>query len=50
MRSKHEALSGITVKTTLSVIVAMLAALVLISCAIAGRDAWRSYTAAARVA
>jgi len=50
MRSKHEALSGITVKTTLSVIVAVLAALVLISCAIAGKDAWRSYTAAARVA
>jgi methyl-accepting chemotaxis protein len=50
MRSKHEALSGITVKTTLAVIVAVLAALVLISCAIAGKDAWRSYKAAARVA
>lgn len=50
MRSKHEALSGITVKTTLAVIVAVLAALVLISCAIAGKDAWQSHAVAVRVA
>jgi hypothetical protein len=50
MRSKHEALSGITVRTTLAVIVAVLAALVLISCAIAGKDAWQSHAVAVRVA
>ena len=51
MHPKREALSGtLTVKTTLAVIVGVLAALVLISCAIAGTDAWRSYTAAFRVA
>ncbi|MEH2533789.1 methyl-accepting chemotaxis protein [Bradyrhizobium sp. AZCC 1588] len=51
MHSKREALSGtFTVKTTLAVIVGVLAVLVLISCAITGADAWRSYTAAVRVA
>ncbi|ANW02496.1 methyl-accepting chemotaxis protein [Bradyrhizobium icense] len=51
MHSKREALSGtLTVKTTLAVIVGVLAVLVLISCAIAGADAWRSYIAAVRVA
>ena len=51
MHPKREALSGtLTVKSTLVVIVGVLAALVLISCAIAGTDAWRSYAAAIRVA
>ncbi|XSC47070.1 hypothetical protein ACF1BQ_016665 [Bradyrhizobium sp. RDT10] len=51
MHAKREALSGtLTVKTTLAVIVGVLAALVLISCGIAGTDAWRSYAAAVRVA
>ncbi|MCK1639242.1 HAMP domain-containing protein [Bradyrhizobium sp. 157] len=51
MHSKREALSGtLTVKTTLAVIVGVLAVLVLISCAITGADAWRSYMAAVRVA
>jgi hypothetical protein len=50
MHPKREALSGtLTVKSTL-VVVGVLAALVLISCAIAGTDAWRSYAAAIRVA
>ena len=51
MHPKREALSGtLTVKTTLAVIVGVLATLVLISCAIAGTDAWRGYAAAGRVA
>ena len=51
MHPKREALSGtLTVKSTLVVIVGVLAALVLISCAIAGTEAWRSYTASVRVA
>ncbi|MEH2517064.1 methyl-accepting chemotaxis protein [Bradyrhizobium sp. AZCC 1610] len=51
MHAKREALSGtLTVKTTLAVIVGVLSALVLISCGIAGTDAWRSYAAAVRVA
>ena len=51
MHPKREALSGtLTVKSTLVVIVGVLAALVLISCAIAGTEAWRSYTASIRVA
>jgi methyl-accepting chemotaxis protein len=51
MHPKREALSGtLTVKSTLVVIVGVLAALVLISCAIAGTDAWRSYIASVRVA
>jgi hypothetical protein len=51
MHPKREALSGtLTVKSTLVVIVGVLATLVLISCAIAGTDAWRSYIASVRVA
>ena len=51
MHPKREALSGtLTVKSTLVVIVGVVAALVLISCAIAGTEAWRSYTASVRVA
>ncbi len=48
---RRRGLSGaITVKATLVLVVGVLAALILIACAIAGRDAWHSYAAAVRVA
>ena len=40
----------LSVKATLVIVVGVLAALILISCGIAGSDAWRSYVAATRVA
>src|SRR3954466_22061 len=40
----------LSIRTTLGIIVALLAGLLLIACSIAGLDAWRGYVVAVRVA